>query len=103
MNMSPSAIAPRQSPISETDRAHPLFGEYNCYRSSMSILLVEAASFSDWLFQRERQKADDIAAQHPRFPEFQAWMRDTRAGGRRCPGGVSFPANFKYWLTGGRW
>lgn len=50
-----------------------------------------------------RHARDVLATQHPRFPEFQAWMRETRAGVRRCPGGVSFPANFGYWLGGGRW
>lgn len=102
MNMSKAALPPRQPPISDRDRAHPLFPEYQRHRSSAAINLIEASSFQDWLYQRERNAADAAAADHPDFPAFQAWMRQHKGGARRCPAGA-FPDNFKFWLEGGRW
>lgn len=37
---------------------------------------------------------------HPRFVEFQRWMRETRGGERLR---VPFPRNFQLWLDGKRW
>lgn len=102
MEMSKACLPPRQPPISDQDRAHPLFPEYQRHRASMMAHLIEASSFKDWLYQRERNVAADDAANHPEFPAFQAWMRQTKGGARRCPAGA-FPANFKFWLKGGRW
>lgn len=98
MNISPACLPPRQPLITEQDRAHPLFREYQAHRASMSQLLVEAPSFSNWLYQREQQTKSDTAV----APQFFAWMRQNKAGARRCPAGV-FPDNFKFWLDGGRW
>ena len=102
MNMSQAALPPRQPSITERDRAHPQFRAYQAYCSSMSTQLVEASAFSDWLHQQEQHAASDQAATDTRYPEFLAWMRQTKAGGRKCPAGA-FPANFRYWLDGARW
>lgn len=102
MEMSAAALPPRQPLVTERERADPLFPEYARYRASMNSLLVEASAFADWKFQREQNAIRDTAAQHPLYPDFVAWMRETKAGGRSCPAGV-FPDNFNFWLTGGRW
>jgi predicted acetyltransferase len=101
--MSAAAIAPRQPTISAADRAHPRFAEYQRYSSSMSVQLVEADSFRDWLRQTETQARHDEIALHPRYPEFVRWMVQNQGGARRCPAGNSFPYNFQFWLDGGRW
>ena len=103
MDMSKAALPPRHGPILPGDETHPRFGEYRRYRSGLAAQLVEAEGFRDWLHQRETQAAHDDIARHPRFREFQTWMRATKAGGRRCPAGDAFPANFMHWLDGGRW
>lgn len=101
--MSSAAIAPRQPAVSQQDRGHPWFPIYQRYRSSMTVQLVEASSFEDWKYQREREIEHDEIASHARFPEFLAWMRENRGGARKCPSGNVFPNNFLFWLEGGRW
>lgn len=100
MDMHGAALPPRQPHISEADRAHPRFAEYQRYRSSMSALLVEADSFQSWLGSKEREARDAEIMAHPRFREFQQWMRDNK-GGARMP--CAFPENFNRWLKGERW
>ena len=102
MEISPACLPPRQPVIREQDRSHPRFREYLSYRSSMTNQLAEASSFSDWLYQNEQEAIRANAADHPQYPAFLAWMRQTKAGARRCPKG-DFPQNFKFWLSGGRW
>lgn len=101
--MSKAALPPIQPSVSERDRLHPLFPTYDAYRAGMSCKLLEADSFSGWLFQRERNAAQAAIAEHHLFPEFQRWMRATKAGGRPCPGNRVFPENFQFWIGGGRW
>jgi hypothetical protein len=102
MQMSAAALPPIHGEILPADRKHPRFAEYQDYRSAMSLLLVRADGFRDWLHQREAESESDKWVKHPRYAEFRAWMCATKAGGRRCPEG-SFPHNFKFWLGGGRW
>ncbi|MDE2105909.1 MAG: hypothetical protein KGL39_52290 [Patescibacteria group bacterium] len=102
MDMSAAAIAPRSPFISDADRRHPLFGEYQKHLNSCRRLMIEAFRFQDWLSQHAREQVADDAASDPRYPEFLAWMRSERAGRRRCPAG-EFPANFRFWCEGGRW
>jgi hypothetical protein len=102
MDMSSAALPPNQPHISEADRKHPLFVLYMQHRTSCNRLMIQASSFADWLACHQAEQVRDSAAQHPRFREFQRWMRVTQAGRRKCPAG-DFPANFEYWLTGARW
>jgi hypothetical protein len=108
-DMSAAAIAPRYPSISAKDREHPRFREYNAYLSGMIRLGVQASCFSDWLSCSEANERQDSWAEHPQYPAFLAWMRETKAGARKCrpskdfPEGRSFPENFKIWLTGERW
>jgi|ERR1019366_2515199 hypothetical protein len=102
MDISPACSPPIQPHISDADRSHLFFAEYMRYRSSMSRLLVEADSFSDWLYQHQSQKIRDNATKHQRYPEFLGWMRHTQGGAKTCPAG-NFPSNFQFWLDGGRW
>ena len=94
MDMHAAALPPIQPAIFPKDRAHPLFAEYQHYRSAMSARLLEADSFDAWLFQRERNQRDDALEAHPRFREYQQWMRDTQGG---APGktDLRWPANFR--------
>ena|ERR1017187_5913328 len=104
MDISPACSPPIQPHISESDRANPLFGEYMKHRSSVSLLLVKADSFADWLSSRKFQEIGDSATKHQRYPEFLAWMNQNQGGARKCPvPGNSFPSNFQFWLDGGRW
>jgi hypothetical protein len=103
MDMSAAAIAPRQPSISAAERAHPLFPIYQRYRSSMSVQLVEASSFADWLYQREENLKSQAQTARPEYRDFLAWMRANKGGARKCPVGNSFPNNFHFWLEGGRW
>lgn len=100
-NMSAAALPPRQPSISEQDRKHPRFGEYQHYRASMSRLLVEASAFGDWISQGEFEKLCDSWVAHPRYKEFMKWMVETKAGGRKSHG--CFPDNFIAWIDGARW
>ena len=103
MEMSKAAIAPQQPLVLDQDRKHPLFPEYDEHRRFCNANLVRADSFRDWLASRERQLRDDEIRKHPKFPEFQKWMRENKGGRRKCPAGNAFPANFHFWLEGGRW
>lgn len=103
MDISKAAMAPHYGIASVTDRQHPLFPLYDQYRSNMSRLMVDASDFRDWLYQYERNLRNDNAAKDPDYPDFLAWIRETKAGGRKCPGGDVFPRTFHYWLNGGRW
>jgi hypothetical protein len=82
-----------------------MFPQYRQYRSSMNRLMVQSDSFADWLYHVEQETIRDGWAKHPRYREFLAWMRQTKAGARKCPGspGNAFPQNFQYWLEGNRW
>jgi hypothetical protein len=102
MDISAAALPPIQPAISAADRGHPLFSLYSQHRAFCSNNLIEASSFPDWLFQYERDIAAQEIAKHPRFKEWQQWMRDNQGGARACPAGT-FPHNFNYWLEGGRW
>jgi hypothetical protein len=104
MDMSPAALPPRSPVITQQDRRHPRFPEYDRYRMGCVRLMVRAHDFSDWLHQGEAEAVRDKAADHPRYQEFMAWMRQTQAGRRKCPvPGGAFPQNFYHWLEGGRW
>lgn len=102
MEMSRSALPPQQPPISEQDRSHPLFPIYHQHRSACQRLLVQADTFSNWLYQYERNLDRCNAASDPRYSSFLEWMRTNQGGSRTCPAG-QFPHNFYYWIEGGRW
>lgn len=102
MDISPACTAPVQPPISAKDRAHPLFREYQIYRSAMTRLMVEADRFDNWLYQREREALNISFTKHARYPAFMAWMQETQGGdSKRNP--APFPYNFRLWLNGARW
>lgn len=103
MDMHAAALPPIHGPVYAEDMQHPRYAEYRSYRSGMTRLMVEASGFKVWLASVERDERDGRIMQHPRFREFQAWMRQTQAGGRKCPAGNAFPQNFYHWLEGGRW
>lgn len=103
MDISAAALPPIHGPITEQDRKHPRFPEYQHWRANMARLLVRADGFKDWLYQQEQSEYRDSWASHERYPEFLSWMRETKAGARKCPAGNVFPENFKHWLSGGRW
>lgn len=109
MDISRAALPPRTGKYSRSDEAHPLFPLYREKLNSCARLLIDAPNFRDYVYQYERDQRDAVHAAHVRFPEFQQWVRDNRAGGRPClpnadfPQGRSFPQNFVYWLDGGRW
>jgi hypothetical protein len=108
-DMSPAALPPRQPPIRAKDREHPLFPAYMQHRNGMANKLVEALSFDGFVYQHNREQAEVPFLQHPRRAEFVAWCRQTQSGRRKCcptkgnPNGLIWPANFQYWLDGGRW
>lgn len=111
LNMSKAAIAPNLPYITEKDRSHPSFSKYETYRQSRIQLGINCQSFSQWLNSTAIEEYRDEWANHPRYPEFQKWMHTEKPGltNRRCrpskdlPHGLSFPENFKVWLTGERW
>lgn len=72
------------------------------HRNFCANNLITATSWDGFVYQHERDRLDNDYKAHPKFLEFQQWMRDNRAGARKCPAGA-FPANFEYWLTGARW
>jgi hypothetical protein len=109
MDISPAALPPIHGTYSPADEQHPRFREYRDYRNWCSRTLIRCESFANWLSSKERQEESDRWGDHPEYPAFLAWMRATRAGARACrptpdrPRGLSFPENFKVWLTGERW
>lgn len=100
MDMSAAALPPRYIPINENDRKHPMFPKYMEWRALCSKLMIEANTFKNWLCQYEFQKECDDWCKHPEYKNFMKWMINNQGGAR---GSKSFPENFKYWLTGGRW
>lgn len=102
MDMSKAAMPPRQPWINDSDRAHPLFPIYSQHRASCTRMMVEAASFTDWLCQYERELENCNAARDPRYSSFLDWMQANQGGARPCPAGP-FPHNFYFWIEGGRW
>lgn len=108
-HMSAAALPPVQPPINDRDRTHPLWPVYSTYRNSMTNQLVQASSFRDWLARYESDQRDGAFLAHPQYSDFMDWIRTNQGGARKCcptdemPYGLSFPANFEYWLNGGRW
>lgn len=102
MDISRAATPPRQPEILHAERAHPLFPLYAQHRTFCSNQLVQVDCFRDWLSQYERNLQNEVAAKHPRYSAFMAWMVANQGGARRCPAG-SFPHNFEFWRSGGRW
>lgn len=109
MDMHAAALPPRSGRYGKADQEHPLFPLYREHLTSCARLMVDASDFRDWLFQHNAAVERDAWAARPEYPEFLAWMRETKAGGRRCcptrdnPNGLAFPHNFAFWLEGGRW
>lgn len=102
--MSAAALPPIVGTSTAEDQRHPRFGEYRIYRSWCARQMIDCPGFKTWLGGVEREERLAKIAEHPRFKDFQNWMRDTKAGGRKCPAGHgAFPDNFNYWLEGGRW
>ncbi len=99
--MSKAALPPIQ-PKMPTDQTHPLYRSYLAHRNFCNRMMITATSWEGFVYQDERNKNHDEISAHPKFKEFQNWMRETKAGGRNCPVGC-FPDNFKYWLEGNRW
>lgn len=105
-DISPAALPPIHGTFTAEDEKHARFPEYRVYRHSMIRLLVEAASFKNWLSCKEREEAMDAEADHPRFKDWQGWYRDNRKGGTQMlPNGQpnAFPHNFRLWLAQGPW
>lgn len=53
MHMSPACSPPNHARISDTDRAHPRFAEYQTYRGAMAAQLVDCQPFTSWLRETE--------------------------------------------------
>lgn len=109
MDMSKAALPPRSGGYTNTDERHPLFPLYRQYLNSCARNMIDAPDFGDWLYKYERDKLNTRYTQHEQYPAFLTWMRETKAGRRQClpsramPNGLNFPANFVYWIDGGRW
>lgn len=104
MDISPAALPPKQPAMpSEAERFHPLYQAYMQHRDFCIRKMITATSWEGFVYQHNRDRCNDEIAKHPRFAEFQQWMRANRGGARPCPAGNAFPQNFEYWLTGGRW
>lgn len=102
MDMSAAALPPRRGIVAEVDRKDPLFPKFQQYQQSCTIQMIDCEDFANWKASEQRQAYHTEVAQHPQFPAFQQWMRDTQGGARKCPAG-SFPNNFFYWVEGNRW
>lgn len=100
--MSPAAIAPIAPHVSEQDRKHQRFADYEFYRQGCRKLLIAADSFRDWLRHQRDEEIRNQAAADPEYIHFLNWMCEHQGGARQCPAGA-FPANFKFWKQGGRW
>jgi hypothetical protein len=109
MDMSAAALPPITGTTSKADETHPLFPLWRQAEASNQRLMINGQNFRDWLFQYERNQRNDDAAKHSEYLNFLAWMRANQGGARPCcpskemPNGLNFPANFHYWLAGGRW
>lgn len=107
--ISQAALPPIQPPMPKGVASHPLYGAYLAHRTFCANNLIRAADWDGFCHQHEQARINGEAERHPQFQEFYDWMRATKAGGRKClpsrdmPYGLSFPANFMYWLEGGRW
>lgn len=99
--LSKAATYPRQPTVTPEQTRHPLYPTYAAYRDSMARQLVEASGFTDWLYQRDQAEVAATAKDHPNYPDFLDWMRETKAGARPVHG--AFPHNFYKWLGGARW
>ena len=97
-----AAHYPIQPKITEEDRADPDFPSYDAYRKSMTELLIEARSFKEWKASRSLDLDIEEYRSNPEYPLFLKWMQENQGGARPCPKG-SFPNNFIFWLSGGRW
>lgn len=100
MDMSAAALPAISGQASDADRNHPLHREWRQAEASCRRLMINGQNFKDWLYQRGQNEYRDNWAKHPQYPNFLAWMRETKAGGR---GKLGFPENFKAWLSGERW
>lgn len=76
MNMSAACLPPQQPSISDADRAHPLFPEYERHRAAMAAQLVRADSFTTWLLGRMALAESKRWTSHPRHPEYVRWLRE---------------------------
>ena len=109
LDMSPAAGVLSQPFVSESEKKHYFYPQYVEYVRYMTRLGVRADGFSDYVYQQNAHKTADQFKQMPEYADFLAWMRDTQAGARKCrpskdsPHGLSFPDNFKVWLSGERW
>lgn len=54
MNISAACLPPIQPPVSDVERQHPRYREYETYRAALSRQLVTAPLFSTWLRSREQ-------------------------------------------------
>ena len=99
MDMSAAALPAISGRFSETDRAHPLFREWQQSESFAARQMINGQNFADWLYQHNQAATRDDWARHEQYPAFLAWMRANRGGAR----GPRFPDNFKLWLKGERW
>jgi hypothetical protein len=102
MDMHAAALPPHRPHISAAERAHPEFALYQRHLSDCSRLMIQADEFADWLGHRAAEAVRAAGATHQQYPVFMAWMRANQGGARHCPAGC-FPANFEFWLGGGRW
>lgn len=109
MDMSKAALPPWRGRYSEKDVKDVLFPQYRQYLNFCAIKMINSSDFKDWKYQKRQAEISDEWGRHPQYQEFLAWMRGTKAGGRKClpskdlPNGLAFPSNFQYWLNGGRW
>lgn len=102
MMMSQAALPPPPPRVAEADRRHPLYAEFQNYRAGCSRLLIQCQDFDDWVACKAREEKNARLAERPEYPAFMAWMKTNQGGARRCPAGC-FPANFLFWIDGGRW
>jgi hypothetical protein len=110
-DMSRAAMAPIQPVTTKADESHPLFPKYREYVAGMSALGVQAQPFSGYVYCHNRDQISDLFSAMPEYQDFKKWMHTEKPGltNRRCrpskdmPHGLSFPENFKVWLTGERW
>jgi len=109
MTISAAALPPIQPALPKGIEAHPLFPLYEQHRTFCSNSLIQAQDWEGFLYQYEQNLITENAMKDPSYPEFLAWCKEARSGARPCfpsealPGGLKFPANFRFWQYGGRW